>query len=57
MRYLVVAAALVILVAMIARRPGGQRALTLLLAVLALYAVLKMTGVIEMIIPSRSGVR
>jgi hypothetical protein len=57
MRYLVAAAALVILVAMIARRPGGQRALTLLLAILALYAVLKMTGVFEMIAPFRSGVK
>ena len=57
MRYLVVAAALVILVALVARRPAGKRALLALLAVLALYAVLKMTGVIELITPSRSGVR
>ncbi|MFO1141904.1 MAG: hypothetical protein U1E59_05840 [Amaricoccus sp.] len=57
MRYLVVAAALAILVALIVRRPAGKRALTALLAVLALYALLKMTGVIEWLAPGRSGVR
>jgi hypothetical protein len=56
MRYLVVAVALAILVALIARRPGARRALTALLVVLVLYAVLKMTGVIEMIAPGRDGV-
>lgn len=56
MRYLVVAAALVILVALITRRPAGKRALIALLAVLALYAVLKMTGVIELVAPTRDGV-
>ena len=57
MRYLVVAATLVILLALIARRPGARRALNALLVVLALYAVLKMTGVFEMIAPFRSGVK
>ena len=55
MRYLVVAAA--VLVALVTRHPAGKRGLLALLAVLALYAVLKMTGVIEWIAPSRSGVR
>jgi hypothetical protein len=56
MRYLIVAATLVILVALIARRPGARRALNALLVILALYALLKMTGVIEMIVPARDGV-
>jgi hypothetical protein len=56
MRYLVVAAALAILVAMVFRHPGGKRALTLLLALLVLYALIKMTGILEWIAPSRSGV-
>jgi len=56
MKYVLVLALVVAFVAMVARRPGGKRALQLVLGALALYAILKVTGVIEAIAPDRSGV-
>lgn len=56
MRYVVVLAALTALVFFLTRSRRAQRVLQIILGVLALYAVLKMTGVIEAIAPSRDGV-
>ena len=41
---------------MITRSPRARRVLHVVLGVLALYAVLKLTGVIEAIAPDRDGV-
>jgi hypothetical protein len=56
MKYLVALIALGFLVGFIARSSRMRRALHILLAVLAVYAILKITGVIEALAPERDGV-
>jgi hypothetical protein len=56
MKYLLTLALVVGLVAFVTRLPSVRRALLVMLGLLALYAVLKMTGVIEAIAPGRDGV-
>jgi hypothetical protein len=56
MKYLLTLVAVVGFVAVATRLPAVRRALLVLLGVLALYAVLKMTGVIEALAPDRDGV-
>jgi hypothetical protein len=56
MKYLLTLAVVVGFVAVVTRLPSVRRALLILLGLLALYAVLKMTGVIEALAPDRDGV-
>jgi len=56
MKIVVTLAALLLLVGFLTRLPSVRRALLLLLGILAVYAVLKLTGVIEAIAPARDGV-
>jgi hypothetical protein len=56
MKYLLTLALIVAFVAMVTRLPSVRRALLILLGLLAFYAVLKMTGVIEALAPDRDGV-
>ena len=56
MKYLVALIALGFLVGFITRSSRMRRALHILLAVLAVYAILKITGVIEALAPERDGV-
>lgn len=56
MRYLVVIAALVALVFFLTHSARAKRVLQVIGAVLVIYAILKMTGVFEMISPTRDGV-
>jgi hypothetical protein len=44
------------LVAVVTRSPLARRTLWVLLGLMVLYAILKLTGVIEAIAPSRTGV-
>jgi hypothetical protein len=44
------------LVAVIARAPGARRVLWVALAIVLLYAALKLTGVIDALAPDRTGV-
>lgn len=48
--------ALLLLVSFLTRLPAVRRTLLVLLGLLAVYAVLKMTGVIEAIAPDQTGV-
>ncbi len=56
MKYLLTLVLVVGFVAVVTRLPSVRRALLVLLGLLAFYAVLKMTGVVEAIAPSRDGV-
>lgn len=56
MKLLVTLVALLLLASFLTRLPAVRRALLVLLGLLALYAVLKVTGVIEAIAPHRDGV-
>ncbi|HVL20294.1 MAG TPA: hypothetical protein VM422_04810 [Amaricoccus sp.] len=56
MKYLLTLVLVVGFVAVVTRLPSVRRALLVLLGLLAFYAVLKMTGVIEAIAPNRDGV-
>ena len=56
MKYLLTLVLVVGFVAFVTRLPSVRRALLVLLGLLAFYAVLKMTGVIEAIAPDRDGV-
>ena len=56
MKYLLTLVLVVGFVAVVTRLPSVRRALLVLLGLLAFYAVLKMTGVVEAIAPSRGGV-
>jgi hypothetical protein len=56
LRYLVLLAAVMAGIALITRSPRLKRALKVVLAVLGVYAVLKLTGVVEAIAPDRDGV-
>jgi hypothetical protein len=56
MRYLLVLALLLALAVVVARRPSARWVLLLILGAMALYAILKITGVIEAIAPDRDGV-
>ena len=56
MKYLLTLVLVVGFVAVVTRLPSVRRALLVLLGLLAFYAVLKMTGVIEAIGPNRDGV-
>ena len=56
MKYLLTLVVVVGLVAYVTRLPSVRRALMVVLGLLAFYAVLKMTGVIEAVAPSRDGV-
>jgi uncharacterized membrane protein YuzA (DUF378 family) len=56
MRYLLLVVALLAIAALAGRWPAARRALLVLIALAALYAVLKMTGVIEALAPDRDGV-
>jgi hypothetical protein len=56
MKYLVALVAFGFLVSFLGRSPRMRRGLHVVLAVLAVYAILKMTGVIEAIAPDRDGV-
>lgn len=56
MKIVVTLAALLVLASFLTRLPSVRRALRILLAILVVYAILKLTGVIEAIAPSRSGV-
>jgi uncharacterized membrane protein YccC len=56
MKYLVALVAFGFLVSFLTRSPRMRRGLQIVLAVLAVYAILKMTGVIEAIAPDRDGV-
>ena len=56
MRYL---AAIVLAVAMVAlaiRAPAARRVLLVVLAVIVLYAVMKLTGIVDSLAPDRMGV-
>ena len=55
MRIVIILAAAIGLVAFLTRLPAARRMFLLLLGLMAVYAVLKMTGVIEAIAPSRTG--
>ena len=56
MKLVVTLVALLLLASFLTRLPAVRRALLALLGILALYAVLKVTGVIEAIAPHRDGV-
>ena len=56
MKYLLTLVLVVGFVAVVTRLPSVRRALLVLPGLLAFYAVLKMTGVVEAIAPSRDGV-
>jgi hypothetical protein len=56
MRYLLALALLLALAGVVARRPSARRVLLLILGTMVLYAILKITGVIEAIEPDRDGV-
>jgi hypothetical protein len=55
LRVLLVFVAGFAVVALVSRRPGPRRALYALLAGMAVYAVLKLTGVIDAMAPDRMG--
>jgi hypothetical protein len=56
MKYLLTLVLIVALVAFVTRLPSVRRALLIVLGLLACYALLKMTGVIEALAPDRDGV-
>jgi hypothetical protein len=56
MKYLLTLLVVLAFVAVLTRLPSVRRALLILLGLLAAYAVLKMTGVIEALAPDRQGV-
>ena len=56
MKYLLTLVLIVALVAFVTRLPSVRRALLIVLGLLACYALLKMTGVIEALAPARDGV-
>ncbi len=56
MKYLIAIIAAFFLVTVVTRSPTVKRWLHIILALLAVYAILKMTGVIEAIQPDRDGV-
>ena len=56
MRYIVALVLAVALVALVTRAPAARRLLYVILAAALLYAVLKLTGVVDALAPSRTGV-
>ena len=56
LRFILLAGLVVALVAFVTRSPRLRLVLKALLAVLAAYAVLKLTGVIDALAPDRDGV-
>jgi hypothetical protein len=56
MRYLAAIALAVALVALATRAPATRRVLLVVLAAIMLYAVLKLTGVVDALAPDRMGV-
>jgi hypothetical protein len=56
MRYLAAIALAVALVALATRAPATRRVLLVVLAVIMLYAALKLTGVVDALAPDRMGV-
>jgi hypothetical protein len=56
MRYLAAIALAVALVTLATRAPATRRVLLVVLAVIMLYAALKLTGVVDALAPDRMGV-
>jgi hypothetical protein len=56
LRYLAAIIVALALVALVTRAPGPRRVLFAILGLVVLYAVLKLTGVVDALAPSRTGV-
>jgi hypothetical protein len=56
LRFVVAAAVIAVIAALLTRNPRARRAIWALLVLVAAYGVLKATGVIEAIAPDRNGV-
>jgi hypothetical protein len=56
MRYLAAIIVAVALVALATRAPATRRVLLVVLAVIVLYAVMKLTGIVDALAPDRMGV-